>query len=647
MKGMRFLLQIIIILNIAIFPEAPGQSLRNLDSLYQQMRAEFFKNNISESLQFANAIHNQNPEYVGKDSLPIIYWKIYLLERSQQSIKAVSELNQALRDSLWSRHPAIQYLWIFYAVQRPLEPSLEDSITNTYYTLLSRTTPQHPGLWQTFYARQKFFLPDSVLKALDHWQQNPGAFTTPPLLQFWKALDPTPSTIANEAVIEYLKRVQYALKHYPAPNIAGFDDRGKLFVQLGAPARKGSFQQDPTTDLQPYDYRPHEIWAYWQISPRLYFVFIDYQDGKGFRLAPSIEDALPLSLPLHKRIQFYEQLGRYAADLYYRIDLIERVYREEPNPASARTKMLQQLRLLDDTNAEITRHITPTFYVPQYAVAKEFPLEIRSALLATQETGKNLLALALGLPAEPLAKLERKIDFHNWEVYLNTAIKNSANDFIEQYRDTLFNVSTYQVSDSVTFRKQFRVKSNPFQITGELSWYGSKKKLPGVRLLGAFTRFETGQRNLLNIQHQTLEMSDVILTVQPPPVDTANSLRRWFIHHFWPYQWIRGSTPLYLYFEIYNLLPDTDGLTHYRVAYRVKDLGQRGNFFKRLMALVLPNKGTITSEGEYRSEGTMTTQWIALDLSSYRGGRMLRITVEVKDFITQQRVQKTFEVGVL
>jgi len=73
--------------------------------------------------------------------------------------------------------------------------------------------------------------------------------------------------------------------------------------------------------------------------------------------------------------------------------------------------------------------------------------------------------LALGLPAEPLAKLERKLDFETWEVYLNTAIKNSQRDFIERFSDTLLNIHTYQATDSLTFRKQFPVTSNPFQAT--------------------------------------------------------------------------------------------------------------------------------------------------------------------------------------
>lgn len=627
--------------------ETPPARPQALDSLYRNAQEAFYQNEWSRALAITERILHQAPAYIGYDSLPAAYWKIYLLQRLGKPIAAVTELNRALTDSLLSHNPAIQYLWIFFAVQGTEREALADSITQTYYGVLSRATPRQSGLWQMLYARQEFFLPDSVRRAVTTWKKQPDLFSTPPLLQFWKELDPTPSTIRNEAVLEYVRRVAHALETYPAPTVTGFDDRGKIYVQLGPPARKGSFQQDPTTDLQPYDYRPHEIWAYWQISPRLYFVFIDYQDGKGFRLAPSIEDALPLSLPVYKRIQFYEQLGRYAADLYYRIDLIERVYRDEPNPASARTKMLQELRRLDDTNAEITRRITPTFYVQQYERAREFDLEIRSALLAGETRRENLLVLALGLPAEPLAKLERKLDFETWEVYLNTAIKNSQRDFIERFSDMLLNIQTYRASDSLTFRKQFPVKSNPFQITGELSWYGTKRKLPGVRLLGAFTSFETGERTLLNVQRKTLEMSDVLIATQPPPNPEMPALRQWFIQHLWPYRWMYGGKPLYLYFEIYNLLPGPDGLTRYRVAYRVKDLGQKRNFLKRLISLVLPRKGTITSEGEYAGSSPTAIQWIALDLSSYRGGRMLQITVEVKDLITQKRIYKSLEVGVL
>ncbi len=616
------------------------------DSLYHAAQHALTTGNYAMAYHSLQQLLQHHWHYQGSDRLPAVYWAIVAAERSQSTATTVLLFNRAWNDSLLRELPAIKYLWVLFQIEQPASPALADSITTTYYAILDSLSPGTTGLWPIIYSRQEFFIPDSVQQAIQLWERQPQVFQQHPLSEFWQALDPTPSTRTNEALLEYLRRLRHVLLTYPQPGNPGFDDRGKLYIQLGPPIRKGSFQQDPTTDLQPYDYRPHEIWTYWHISPRLYFVFVDYQDGKGFRLAPSIEDALPLSLSVRKRIQFYEQLGRYAADLYYRIDLIERVYREEPNPSSARNKMLQELRLLDDTNAEITRRITPTFYVQQFAKARDFPLEIRSALLATNTPGTNLLALAIGLPAEAMAKLANKFNFNQWEIYLNTAIKDEQNGLIRQFSDTLLNQAQFNPRDSITFRKQFTISTTPFTVTGELNWYGQREQLPGMRLLGAFSTFQTEQRQLLSPTATRLAISDVLLAVQTPPVEQPEQLRRWFIHHLWPYQWITAGTPLYLYFELYNLLPGPDGLTRYRVAYRVKDLGQRRNFFKRLIALILPNRGTITSEGEYAAESSTAVQWIALDLSAYRGGRMLEITVEVTDLVTQQTASKTFQVGV-
>ncbi len=623
-----------------------GFTATSLDSLYHSATGALQQGKYHRAYALLKQLLTTSWHYRGADHLPAVYWAIVAAEKSQPTPVAVSLLNRALKDSLLHSDPAIQYLWVLFQIENPDVSKLADSISTTYYAILDSLTPGKVGLWPIIYSRHEFFIPDSVREAIQVWEQQNRLFPQHPLTAFWRALDPTPSTRANEAILAYLIRLRYVLIHYPHPGNPGFDDRGKLYIQLGPPIRKGSFQQDPTTDLQPYDYRPHEIWAYWQISPRLYFVFVDYQDGKGFRLAPSIEDALPLSLPVRKRIQFYEQLGRYAADLYYRIDLIERVYRDEPNPSSARNKMLQELRLLDDTNAEITRRITPTFYVQQFAKAREFPLEIRSALLATNTPGKNLLVLAIGLPAKEMAQLTRKINFTQWEIYLNTAIKNANNNLIQQFSDTLLQFDTYNPLDSITFRKYLIISTNPFVVTGELNWYGEREKLPGMRLLGAFTTFQTEVRHLLPPTGKNLAISDVLLSITPPQGQNPEEVRQWFIHQHWPYQWIPANRPLYLYFELYNLLRGPDGLARYRVAYRVKDMGQRRNFLKRLIQLILPNRGTITSEGEYAAEAPNAKQWIALDLSAYQGGRMLQIQIEVTDLITQQRDEKTFQIGV-
>src|SRR5437660_12231567 len=53
---------------------------------------------------------------------------------------------------------------------------------------------------------------------------------------FWKDLDPTPGTDANELRAEFERRVAYADATFSTPKLAGrFTDRAAVFAFLGAP----------------------------------------------------------------------------------------------------------------------------------------------------------------------------------------------------------------------------------------------------------------------------------------------------------------------------------------------------------------------------------------------------------------------------
>jgi len=54
--------------------------------------------------------------------------------------------------------------------------------------------------------------------------------------EFWKATDPVPITPENEALDEYLTRVQQANQRFAEPSTAGWlTDRGEVFITLGEP----------------------------------------------------------------------------------------------------------------------------------------------------------------------------------------------------------------------------------------------------------------------------------------------------------------------------------------------------------------------------------------------------------------------------
>jgi GWxTD domain-containing protein len=94
----------------------------------------------------------------------------------------------------------------------------------------------------------------SKLEADEHWLETPIRYLATPAQKkeysalttsaqraafvdaFWKDLDPTPGTDANELRAEFERRVAYADATFGTPKLAGrFTDRGAVFVFLGPP----------------------------------------------------------------------------------------------------------------------------------------------------------------------------------------------------------------------------------------------------------------------------------------------------------------------------------------------------------------------------------------------------------------------------
>lgn len=92
--------------------------------------------------------------------------------------------------------------------------------------------------------------------------------------EFWKKLDPTPSTELNEAFEEYYSRVKYANENFKSYLEGWLTDRGMIYIVLG-PAL--TIQQQ--TDY--YYNRTYEIWTY---PNNRQFIFVDYSGFGDFRL---------------------------------------------------------------------------------------------------------------------------------------------------------------------------------------------------------------------------------------------------------------------------------------------------------------------------------------------------------------------------
>jgi GWxTD domain-containing protein len=83
---------------------------------------------------------------------------------------------------------------------------------------------------------------------------------------FWVKRDPSPGTADNEALVEHLRRVRYAVENFPDGGAGWQSDRGKVYIKYGEPDHK-------EVRIDSGNQGEYLIWHYYKQS--LTFVFYD------------------------------------------------------------------------------------------------------------------------------------------------------------------------------------------------------------------------------------------------------------------------------------------------------------------------------------------------------------------------------------
>ena len=108
-----------------------------------------------------------------------------------------------------------------------------------------------------------------------------------------------------------------------------------------------------------------------------------------------------------------------------------------------------------------------------------------------------------------------------------------------------------------------------------------------------------------------------------------------------PYTFTRimRKNPIYLYFEIYNLTLDEQGITNFEVAYSVETIKPQRSFWKKLGSIFSRSKKNIITTSTKRiGDSRDPFEYFALDLKNMENGETdLRVTIT--DLNSQQVVE--------
>ena len=262
------------------------------------------------------------------------------------------------------------------------------------------------------------------------------------LASWWRAQDPLLSSERNERLEVHLERVAHAQRHLAHDRrLAGFDDRGEIYIRFGTPARARYLAHDRdamadrrTTSLyvehsrlvaqeishlenpdgspggetlpplksgDPFVVLPagmaqSEIWFYDQIDRSGYYVFI--KEGRHFRLG-QLTDMVPTEFRNFQSWRGEQKSARAMALLFgsgYQPGLYDQLYYEHPDFAAALTSyemaqtivgvrpaafltIFNQLRLTEEEAAYERDRLMPRDYTDTFRGTAPLPVHVRTA----------------------------------------------------------------------------------------------------------------------------------------------------------------------------------------------------------------------------------------------------------------------------
>ncbi len=438
--------------------------------------------------------------------------------------------------------------------------------------------------------------------------------------RFWRRLDPSPLTKANERLIEHYRRVAYARRYYGQGQFP-WDDRGEVYVRFGKPdhtSKSGDIQNEMDREIQ--DARQNyvnrkrialrirpgqpifpvpamswwEYWVYADLEGGTEFDFVRRGKGNRYEFAP-MPDGLSLSLTT--------DLLAYQSEVVLR---------------------------------QVTAHQPSVFDADIAALPVDFyyfPAGFRG------EDGTTRLEIYYGLPAEEMARLP--VDDKTDQVMLDRGLAMF---------DSLWS-EVYRVQDQLTFQapSDQQVLEGAF-IPGVLAFEVDA----GLHYLSFQIRdVVSGKSQVyqqsLSVsdfsQSDDLLMSDIALAFYVGPSDEQGPFQKRGLKIIpMASKAFRPDQNAFVYFEVYNLKRDEFGRTKYRVDYsfRAQEKGLvpiralRG--LGRMLRLQEKHREVVISY-EQSGDTPEDMAYVELDLKDAEpGGQEVR--VKVTDLLADRDVKK-------
>ncbi|MBN1155556.1 GWxTD domain-containing protein [candidate division KSB1 bacterium] len=440
---------------------------------------------------------------------------------------------------------------------------------------------------------------------------------------FWSRRNPIPAARVNPRIVEHFNRIVYAEKYYEYygfrtaftnPDRLGyfkfnkiyalnreFNDKGVIYIRHGKPDdRVVSFGDEVPSN---------ESWLYFETnhSPRMIFHFTLFNTPNFWRVTPIIEDPVMLE----------DRLG--WDEIYFRM-----LNSQNVEQLSIRQEMAlkNQKSLLDGLNrdrhtwSKDTRPLEMSFYTASFkGDSVDTIFEIYQ--------GFDIPGSAKARSGE-IVDLENGYTIQHYDLTLVDSLlrRNHYNDQVDDYSDTFrssVDPDSYVVSLYAHIFESDYIGGYKFRII--IPDYAS---------------------------NDSLNISDLQLAF-----DISTSISDYYDEKQGIYIYpnpklaFERETPVYVYFEIYNLHIDEDGNTQFLIEYNLTLLKADESFFSSILNVFGKDpKTSITTSIQREGETERSNEYIALDVSNMAKG-FYKLSVTVRDrnnasSVAKERVIKIY-----
>lgn len=576
----------------------------------------------------------------------------------------------AVRDSLsrmGAEDPRIGTAFIAAVAVGRLEAYEEMATEMFYWGLSANTAGVEPYRTEVLAeGRRTFVLVDTLLA--EYWaergREDPVALALE-IERFWMELDPTPTTLANERLLEHWRRVSGARVMFTHNRSSPFrtDDRGSFYVKYGAPDRitKGTlsvsrWEQDligvPQEVIDRYDKLPqYEIWRYATLQPGrfTYFLFGNFEGSGPFQHVEGLHKLIPSGArsytvdyrgpnsPLGSRTRgrrawhyleysYYRDVATMGGPFGLRADELDRLWLQRYIPREG-TMQATSFRFVDEDRWALRQPRPPV--LSDYDDSRKSALSAQAARVLEGDQPR-ILVLAV---SSPLWIPEIETGEAGDSIVLNAYVARHTviardRELGELARAGMLPLGEEGSTSSMLLRHDPSVGhltvtaehlvAEPEEVEDEEEAEEAEKADDDIGVLPGHVHFRPGPP--LTPPRDRSEVSDIILGIVPQPTLDLGELPL-PLH---PATQLWRDDLLRVYFEIYHPPPGADGAVRtFDVQVRIVPAG------------IIPEpveeraKGTATIEVSLESRAPMEEHFFDLDLRNEPPGQLeiiLRIT---------------------